>query len=145
MFLVLSIVLNCMLLPSEVEAKIIIPALRSILAKKLSTEYALEEKVIANILGITQPAVSNYVRDIRGDKNFINKVLDIDEITSKINGVARDLATSKAQTPSAMSMLIELCDFIRNSLLICEAHHLIELDINEEICEQCRVILMTSK
>jgi predicted transcriptional regulator len=145
MFIISIIVLYCMLLPSEVESKLIIPVLRSILAKKLSTQYALEEKIIANILGITQPAISNYIRGIRGDKNFMSKVLDIDELTSKINRVARDLATSKAQTPLSMSMLIELCDFIRNSLLICEAHHLMESDINEEICEQCRVILKTSK
>ena len=128
MFIIFSIVLYCMLLPSEVESKLIIPVLKSILANKLSAQYALEEKIIANILGITQPAVSNYIRGTRGDKNFMSKVLNTNELTSKLNKVARYLATGKAQTPLSMSMLIELCDFIRNSLLICEAHHLIESD-----------------
>ena len=85
---------------------------KSILANKLSAQYALEEKIIANILGITQPAVSNYIRGTRGDKNFMSKVLNTNELTSKLNKVARYLATGKAQTPLSMSMLIELCDFI---------------------------------
>ncbi|WP_415282367.1 transcriptional regulator [Candidatus Nitrososphaera sp. FF02] len=56
-----------MLLPSEIEAKSLIPAVRAVLAKKLIKEYSLREEDIAKVLGITQAAVSNYVRGTRGD------------------------------------------------------------------------------
>ena len=49
-----------MLLPSEIEAKSLIPAVRAILAKKLIGEYSLKEEDVAKDLGITQAAVSNY-------------------------------------------------------------------------------------
>ena len=51
-----------MLLPSEIEAKSLIPAVRAILAKKLIGEYSLKEEDVAKDLGITQAAVSNYDR-----------------------------------------------------------------------------------
>ena len=36
-----------MLLPSEIEAKSLIPAIRAILARKLINEYDLKEEVVA--------------------------------------------------------------------------------------------------
>jgi hypothetical protein len=42
-----------MLLPSEIEAKSLIPAVRAILAKKLIGEYSLQEEDVAKDLGIT--------------------------------------------------------------------------------------------
>ena len=48
-----------MLLPSEIEAKSLIPAIRSILAQKLIKEYRLKEEDVAKVLGVTQAAVSN--------------------------------------------------------------------------------------
>ena len=51
-----------MLLPSEIESKSLIPVVRAIMAKKLSGEYYLKEGDIAKLLGVTQAAISNYVR-----------------------------------------------------------------------------------
>jgi predicted transcriptional regulator len=55
-----------MLLPSEIEAKSLIPAIRSILATKLVEEKHFREEEVAKVLGITQAAVSNYIRGTRG-------------------------------------------------------------------------------
>ena len=63
-----------MLLPSEIEAKSLIPAIRSILAKKLVEEKNFREEEVAKVLGITQAAVSNYIRGTRGDSDLISKV-----------------------------------------------------------------------
>ena len=56
-----------MLLPSEIEAKSLIPAIRPILAKKLTIEYKMKEEFVAKVLGVTQAAISNYIRGTRGD------------------------------------------------------------------------------
>ena len=58
---------NQMLLPSEIEAKSLIPAIRAILAKKLIIEYKMKEEFVAKVLGVTQAAISNYIRGTRGD------------------------------------------------------------------------------
>jgi len=131
-----------MLLPSEIEAKSLIPAVRAILAKKLIREYSLKEEDIAKVLGITQAAVSNYVRGTRGDMELISKLESVREVMRMIDDIARDLSTNKAYTPSTLAKFIGLCNYMRYTLIICDVHHSIESNIDEQICDQCRGTLV---
>ncbi|MDQ3961969.1 MAG: transcriptional regulator [Thermoproteota archaeon] len=131
-----------MLLPSEIEAKSLIPAVRAILAKKLIREYSLKEEDIAKDLGITQAAVSNYVRGTRGDTELISKLESVREIMRMIDDIAKDLSTNKAYTPSTLAKFVGLCNYMRYTLIICDVHHSIEPNIDEQICEQCRGTLV---
>jgi uncharacterized protein len=131
-----------MLLPSEIEAKSLIPAVRAILAKKLIKEYALKEEDIAKVLGITQAAVSNYVRGTRGDIELISKLESVREVMRMIDDIAMDLSTNKAYTPSTLAKFVGLCNYMRYTLIICDVHHSIESNIDEQICEQCRGTLV---
>ncbi|HEY1249230.1 MAG TPA: transcriptional regulator [Nitrososphaera sp.] len=131
-----------MLLPSEIEAKSLIPAVRAILAKKLIREYSLKEEDIAKVLGITQAAVSNYVRGTRGDMELISKLECVREVMRMIDDIARDLSTNKAYTPSTLAKFIGLCNYMRYTLIICDVHHSIESNIDEQICDQCRGTLV---
>ena len=131
-----------MLLPSEIEAKSILPAIRAILACKLLNEYGRKEEEVARALGITQAAVSNYSRCIRGDRTIILRIASVQELMYMIDDIAADLARSKVYTPYAMSKFIEICNFIRTSLIICKVHHCIESSIDEKICEKCEASLL---
>jgi len=131
-----------MLLPSEIEAKSLIPAVRAILAKKLIREYSLKEEDVARVLGITQAAVSNYVRGTRGDVELISKLESVREVMRMIDDIARDLSTNKAYTPSTLAKFIGLTNYMRYTLLICDVHHSIESNIDEQVCEQCRGTLV---
>jgi uncharacterized protein len=131
-----------MLLPSEIEAKSLIPAVRAILAKKLIKEYSLKEEDIAKVLGITQAAVSNYVRGTRGDLELISKLESVREVMRMIDDIGRDLSTNKAYTPSTLAKFIGLCNYMRYTLIICDVHHSIESNIDEQICDQCRGTLV---
>jgi hypothetical protein len=131
-----------MLLPSEIEAKSLIPAVRAILAKKLIKEYSLKEEDVAKVLGITQAAVSNYVRGTRGDIELISKLESVREVTRMIDDIAKDLSTNKAYTPSTLAKFVGLCNYMRYTLLICDVHHSIEPNIDETICEECRGTLV---
>ena len=131
-----------MLLPSEIEAKSLIPAVRAILAKKLIKEYSLKEEDVAKVLGITQAAVSNYVRGTRGDLELISKLESVREVMRMIDDIGRDLSTNKAYTPSTLAKFIGLCNYMRYTLIICDVHHSIESNIDEQICEQCRGTLV---
>ena len=131
-----------MLLPSEIEAKSLIPAVRAILAKKLIKEYSLKEEDIAKDLGITQAAVSNYVRGTRGDIELISKLESVREVMRMIDDIAKDLSTNKAYTPSTLAKFVGLCNYMRYTLIICDVHHSIESNIDEQICEQCRGTLV---
>ena len=131
-----------MLLPSEIEAKSLIPAVRAILAKKLIREYSLKEEDVAKDLGITQAAVSNYVRGTRGDMELISKLESVREVMRMIDDIAKDLSTNKAYTPSTLAKFVGLCNYMRYTLIICDVHHSIESNIDEQICEQCRGTLV---
>ncbi|HEX2614697.1 MAG TPA: helix-turn-helix domain-containing protein [Nitrososphaera sp.] len=131
-----------MLLPSEIEAKSLIPAVRAILAKKLIKEYSLKEEDVARVLGITQAAVSNYVRGTRGDMELISKLESVREVMRMIDDIAKDLSTNKAYTPSTLAKFVGLCNYMRYTLIICDVHHSMESNIDEQICEQCRGTLI---
>ena len=64
-----------MLLPAEIESKTLIPALRAILAKNLAGNHNIREDEISKMLGVTQAAISNYIRGTRGDPELIKKLI----------------------------------------------------------------------
>ena len=131
-----------MLLPAEIEAKSLIPAIRSILARKLINDYGLKEELVAKVPGVTQAAISNYVRGTRGDVDLISKLGSVDHVIAMIDDIARDLAGNKAYTPYTMSKFIELCNYMRYTLIICDVHRNMEANIDQHICEQCKCTLI---
>ena len=131
-----------MLLPSEIETKTLIPALRAILAKKLIEEHKIGEEEVSKLLGVTQAAISNYVRGTRGDPVLINKLLSIKEVSDMINDISSNLASKMAYTPASLSKFIGLCNYIKSSLLICDIHHKLESNIDEAVCKECESMLL---
>jgi len=131
-----------MLLPAEIESKTLIPALRAILAKKLAKNYKIREDEISKMLGVTQAAVSNYIRGTRGDPQLIQKLLSEEQVAKLISELCDSLATDMAYTPSSLSKFIGLCNFIKSSLLICDIHHNLESDIDEKVCKECENMLL---
>jgi len=131
-----------MLLPAEIESKTLIPALRAILAKKLAGNHKIREDEISKMLGVTQAAISNYIRGIRGDPKLIEKLLSEEEVAKMINDLSDSLASDMAYTPSSLSKFIGLCNYIKSSLLICDIHHNLESDIDEKVCKECENMLL---
>ncbi len=124
-----------MLLPAEIESKTLIPALRAILAKNLAENHNVREDEISKMLGVTQAAISNYIRGTRGDPELIKKLTAEKQVSEMINEISSDLASDMAYSPSSLSKFIGLCNYIKTSLLICDIHHNLETDIDEAICK----------
>ena len=131
-----------MLLPAVIETKTLIPALRAILAKKLMETYNIQEEDISKMLGVTQAAISNYIRGTRGNPELIIKLLSIKEVSGMIDEIASNLSTNMAYTPASLSKFIGLCNYIKSSLLICDIHHNLETNIDEAICKECENMLL---
>jgi len=131
-----------MLLPAEIESKSMIPALRAILAKKLAGQHKIREDDISKMLGVTQAAVSNYIRGTRGDPKLILQLSSQKQIVEMIDEISENLASNKAYTPASLSKFIGICNYIKTSLLICDIHHNLESDIDEAICKECETMLL---
>ena len=131
-----------MLLPAEIESKSLIPALRAILAKDLANKYHIREDEISKMLGVTQAAISNYIRGTRGDPKLIEKLLEDKQVADMLDDISDSLSSDKAYTPSNLSKFIGLCNYIKSSLLICDIHHNLETNIDDEICKECENMLL---
>jgi len=131
-----------MLLPAEIESKTLIPALRAILAKNLAEKHNVREDEISKMLGVTQAAISNYIRGTRGDPELIKKLTVEKQVSEMIDEICVNLASDMAYTPSSLSKFIGLCNYIKTSLLICDIHHNLESDIDEAICKECENMLL---
>ena len=131
-----------MLLPAEIESKTLIPALRAILAKNLAEKYHIREDEISKLLGVTQAAVSNYIRGTRGDPKLIEKLQEEKQVAEMIDDISESLSSDKAYTPSNLSKFIGLCNYIKSSLLICDIHHNLESNIDDEVCKECENMLL---
>ena len=119
-----------------------IPALRAIIAKTLAEKHEVREEIISKMLGVTQAAISNYIRGTRGDPELIKKLLAEKQVAEMIHEICDNLASDKAYTPSSLSKFIGLCNYIKSSLLICDIHHNLESDIDEAICKECENMLV---
>ena len=131
-----------MLLPAEIESKTLIPALRAILAKDLANRYHIREDEISKMLGVTQAAISNYIRGTRGDPKLIEKLLEDKQVADMLDDISNSLSSDKAYTPSNLSKFIGLCNYIKSSLLICDIHHNLETNIDDEVCKECENMLL---
>ena len=131
-----------MLLPAEIESKTLIPALRAILAKTLAEKHEIREDQISKMLGVTQAAVSNYIRGTRGDPELIKKLVAEEQVFEMISEISTDLASDRAYSPSSLSKFIGLCNYIKSSLLICDIHHNLESNIDEAVCKECENMLL---
>ena len=131
-----------MLLPAEIESKTLIPALRAIIAKTLAEKHEIREETISKMLGVTQAAISNYIRGTRGDPELIKKLLAEKQVSEMIYDICDNLSSDNAYTPSSLSKFIGLCNYIKSSLLICDIHHNLESDIDEAVCKECENMLV---
>ncbi len=131
-----------LLLPAEIESKTLIPALRAILAKKLAVDHKIREDEISKMLGVTQAAVSNYIRGTRGNPQLIQKLLAEEQVSKLVDELTDSLSSDMAYTPSNLSKFIGLCNYIKSSLLICDIHHNLETDIDEKVCKECENMLL---
>jgi predicted transcriptional regulator len=106
-----------MSMPCEVAVKSIVPAIRAGLAKELIQTHKLKQIDTANLLGITQTAVSKYTRHVRGRVVNIEKV---EEVQQMITETAKILANGEISRRQLVISFCEICKLVRQKRLMCE-------------------------
>lgn len=115
--------------PCEIVVWYLIPGIRSVLAKKLF-DLGMKQKEISAILDITQPAVSQYLSDKRGNEIGFN-----DEILDMINRLAHDLKDGKIEKIDIIPRICEICRKSKAEDILCMLHK--EKDIVPDGCKAC--------
>ena len=96
-----------MRLDCEIISQDFLPVLRSALAKELAG-LGMNQKQIAEILGISQPAVSQYLRDLRGAKNHFASDQDIYMRLKDVCGRIKVKGIGEAELKQEMYSLCEM-------------------------------------
>lgn len=72
------------------QAVSLFPTIRAAIARKLIAEHNIPQAKVAEALGITQAAVSQYLKSVRG-----KQILQNPEIDEKINNICREFIENK--------------------------------------------------
>ena len=122
------------ILPCEVAVKSVIPAIRSAIARELTESYGFKQKKVAQLLGVTQTAVSKYTRHCRG---AIFEVTDVEGVQPILTKTVFSLANSEMDKYELTEKLCIICGIIRQSGLMCILCKVSEPDIDKRKCIVC--------
>ncbi len=103
----------------EIVVKEVLPGVRAMICKELMTKYKLNQSRIAELLGVSQPAVSQYLREIRGNNN---KILNDSGVLSEISRVCRDVNEKKITPVQLNNEFCNICRIVKSKGLICGMH-----------------------
>ncbi|MBL7058881.1 transcriptional regulator [Candidatus Pacearchaeota archaeon] len=102
------------IMPQEIEVWYVIPALRRELAKSFVKDHKMNQKKAAEILGITEAAISQYLKDKRGGELKFTKP-ELEKIKQAASKVVDD-------PKNMMEVLYDLCVYFRNEKVVCRMH-----------------------
>lgn len=104
--------------PSEIIVEQFVPTVRAMLATELES-HDLTQQEIANQLGVTQAAVSNYVG---GGVTVEPRLADDPQTTAVVEDVAAGLATGQMDHYEVLAELLTLVEEFEDRGPICELH-----------------------
>ncbi|OLD01480.1 MAG: hypothetical protein AUJ07_11155 [Crenarchaeota archaeon 13_1_40CM_3_53_5] len=122
-----------MIIPCEVAAKSVIPALRAMVARELMEGYGMKQEAVAEGLGVTQAAVSKYRHQVRGEAVEL-------EAAEEVHKMSSDLAASIAGHASSFDVAQKFCQSctdIRALGLMCETCRRVDPAWDVEHCTIC--------
>lgn len=122
--------------PCEIVVTKVLPAIRTVLVKELIERHELSQKEVAEILGVTQAAVSQYLSSTRGDVE-LEKKLRKTKMYNKIQELSDKIASGDIKKSQIINNYCNICDSMRKEGILCEIHSESAPELLEEGCEVC--------
>lgn len=121
-----------LILPCEVGVKTVLPAVKAIMARSIVEKHGYNEKQTADLLGLSQSAVSRYVGRERGHN------LVAIENTADVLSLIDEMVVSLIKEPQNKAKVLELfcrtCTAIREKGLMCPK---CQTEMPREWAEKC--------
>ncbi len=80
-----------------------VPSVRAEIARELASSHKLSQTEISGMIGVTQPAVSQYLRQIRGKVSFN------DDVLLQIRNVCERIINGKIDRDGLETELYNIC------------------------------------
>jgi uncharacterized protein len=120
-----------MILPCEVGVKTVLPAVKAVMARSIVEKHGLNEKQTADILGLSQSAVSRYVGRERG--NLLN-IEGTPEVLALIEQMVTHLIKAPDNKTEILKLFCQTCTTIREKGLMCQS---CKKEMPKEWAEKC--------
>jgi hypothetical protein len=98
----------------------VLPAIRALVAKELMQTYGLNQSETSKRLGVTQPAISQYRRELRGGRVRMLRVNK--EVVRMIKELAASVSVGDAKNVAVQEKFCDICAVVRREKLICKQH-----------------------
>ncbi len=96
----------------------VLPTVRALIAKDLMEKHGFTQKATADKLGVKQPAVSQYRRELRGKAKMIEKDKTV---TEEIGKLSSRIASGELNATKATAEFCSVCRVIRTNKIICDS------------------------
>jgi uncharacterized protein len=105
-----------LILPCEVAVKTVLPAVKAIMARSIVENHDLNERQTADLLGLSQSAVSRYVGRERG--NLLN-IESTPEILALIDQMVTHIIKQPDNKTEFLKLFCQTCQAVREKGLMC--------------------------
>lgn len=120
--------------PCEIVVRSVLPAFRSLIARRLIENYNFSQVIAAKKLGTTQASISHYLKSKRGEK-MVKQLENSTSVQTIVDEISQGIAANKTSPLDAMLHFCTLCKTLRSGDLICDWHKGC-LDVPES-CKVC--------
>lgn len=120
-------------LPGEIVVADVLPTLRVLLARELA-DQSLTQQSIADRLGVTQAAVSNYLSD---DPELEPVIAENERVQETVERIAAGFAEGTIDEYEALAELLELIRVLEDRGPICELHEAAMPSLAGTGCDLC--------
>lgn len=107
--------------PCMVVVQYILPALRVAIARELVEKYGLRRREVAEKMGMTPAAITQYLNRSRGDTASA-MVEHSSRVMELVSDIARDLVQGEVPADRLLMKLCRACRAARAERLICDLH-----------------------
>jgi predicted transcriptional regulator len=124
-----------MLTPCEVAVKCALPSVRAMVAAELMSKHSLNQAQAAELLGVSQPAISLYQKKLRG--NSLDLWNDGD-IAASVVKRAEFLVNGGGASKSTLGWFCGVCKMLRAKGYLCKIHKDLDPTVNLDDCDFCK-------
>ncbi len=117
----------------EIIVQEILPPVRAMVALKLTKTYGLSQEQAARKMGTTQPAISQYKRQIRGHRSRF--FTSNPKLMEMVDGIAEKVASGELAPVDITAEFCGVCKYLRSRGLMCEMHREVNPSLKE--CAVC--------
>lgn len=120
--------------PCELVYNYILPNIRALIARE-AIEKGMKQRNVAKRLGLTEAAISQY---LKGKRAIKLKKLKLRKVEKMIENLVNKMLNEKISDVDIAKHICEICLLLRSSLILCKLHKKVEPKLRNLNCSICK-------